>query len=339
MARTGLVAGIVLGGMALCGLPAGLVFAGDISPVQHDQWFKNPNPDAAPPIVQHYDPAPALWQLSDDDTTIYLFGTIHALPKTFRWRSPQFDRIVAESDELIVESADADLGNGDIESLLVDMFRDAPNRTPTSKRLSPEASAKWLKILRQSDMPVKIADRLPPLFTLMSIGVGFSIDAGSTSENGVETVLEAEFARAGKPVGSIEEALPVLSGLIGIDEDMTIAQLEEDLAAWDGNSLDSFMMEESIGQPGEASIDAFAMEHAWASGTVSKTDMFGDTPLDEAMRKVLLTDRNRAWAVWLDDRLDRPGTVLVAVGAGHFEGDVSVLAMLAKRGLTARRIN
>ena len=28
---------------------------------------------------------PALWQVSDDDTTIYLFGTVHALPKDKQW--------------------------------------------------------------------------------------------------------------------------------------------------------------------------------------------------------------------------------------------------------------
>ena len=29
---------------------------------------------------------PALWAVSDTDTTIYLFGTIHLLPKDIDWR-------------------------------------------------------------------------------------------------------------------------------------------------------------------------------------------------------------------------------------------------------------
>ncbi len=53
----------------------------------------------------------------------------------------------------------------------------------------------------------------------------------------------------------------------------------------------------------------------------------------------LLTRRNRNWVGWLENRLQRPGTVLFAVGAGHLAGAESVQAMLAARGVTARRVD
>src|SRR6185369_1001930 len=34
---------------------------------------------------------PALWKLADADTTIYLFGTIHALPDGVEWRGRRID--------------------------------------------------------------------------------------------------------------------------------------------------------------------------------------------------------------------------------------------------------
>src|SRR5215217_1290637 len=46
---------------------------------------------------------PALWRLSDADTTIYLFGTIHALPEGAQWRTPALDQAMAASDELVTE--------------------------------------------------------------------------------------------------------------------------------------------------------------------------------------------------------------------------------------------
>src|ERR1700709_809468 len=35
---------------------------------------------------------PAMWKLSDRDTTIYLFGTFHLLPQGQNWRTPAFDK-------------------------------------------------------------------------------------------------------------------------------------------------------------------------------------------------------------------------------------------------------
>src|SRR5689334_14864258 len=47
---------------------------------------------------------PALWEVSDPDTTIYLFGTIHLLPDNFQWRTGKFDQAVQNSRQLIVET-------------------------------------------------------------------------------------------------------------------------------------------------------------------------------------------------------------------------------------------
>ncbi len=64
-------------------------------------------------------------------------------------------------------------------------------------------------------------------------------------------------------------------------------------------------------------------------------------PLDlKASRRLLLfAERNARWADWIDRRLDTPGTVFIAVGAGHLAGRDSVQANLAARGVGSARIN
>jgi uncharacterized protein YbaP (TraB family) len=54
--------------------------------------------------------------------------------------------------------------------------------------------------------------------------------------------------------------------------------------------------------------------------------------------KMLLTDRNATWAEWINKRMDQPGTVFLAVGAGHLAGNGSVQDMLAKKGFKAERV-
>jgi hypothetical protein len=48
-------------------------------------------------------PGPALWQVADEDTTIYLFGTVHALPKDTQWFDGRVERAFAAADELVTE--------------------------------------------------------------------------------------------------------------------------------------------------------------------------------------------------------------------------------------------
>ena len=52
-------------------------------------------------------PKPALWKLADADTTIYLFGTVHVLPKNFAWRSPRIEAAIQSADSLVLEIADS----------------------------------------------------------------------------------------------------------------------------------------------------------------------------------------------------------------------------------------
>ena len=66
--------------------------------------------------------------------------------------------------------------------------------------------------------------------------------------------------------------------------------------------------------------------------------------INKAMRdipevgKLLLTDRNARWAQQIDERMDRPGTTFVAVGAGHLAGAESVQRMLEARGMKVTRL-
>ncbi len=55
--------------------------------------------------------------------------------------------------------------------------------------------------------------------------------------------------------------------------------------------------------------------------------------------KVMFTERNTNWAEWIANRLQKPGTVFVAVGTGHLVGHDSVQAKLAQLGVHSARIN
>ncbi len=47
---------------------------------------------------------PALWKMSDADTTIYVFGTVHVLPPDLVWRTPTLDKALGEAAAIYFET-------------------------------------------------------------------------------------------------------------------------------------------------------------------------------------------------------------------------------------------
>lgn len=294
----------------------------------------------APAIEQDYDPDPAIWLIEDEDTRIYLFGTVHVLPEGFRWRSPRLDAIVEEADALVVESTEDEMGRSDPR--LVKLLGSLAKRPRVSERLSPENGWKWLALGENLGMPADYFDRLPPLLALFGIGTSFGQErSGSSPEYGVETVLEAEFRAAGKPIASIEDGNAVLLSLLEMNEAVLIKELDRELSQWGGGDPVAIFGGSPVKRAGSDYGSPLAEEHAWAQG--AEIDIgdegFGRTGFGRAMGKILLDNRNRAWAAWLEERLAEPGTLLVAVGAAHLAGRNSVHAMLAERGLTTKRVD
>ncbi|HET9399146.1 MAG TPA: TraB/GumN family protein, partial [Sphingomicrobium sp.] len=82
------------------------------------------------------------------------------------------------------------------------------------------------------------------------------------------------------------------------------------------------------------------MVSSWSRGDVkSIADSFNRDLKDSPdLKSALLVQRNANWAKWVKGRLDQPGTVLVAVGAGHLAGDESVQSMLESQGVKVTRV-
>jgi uncharacterized protein YbaP (TraB family) len=83
------------------------------------------------------------------------------------------------------------------------------------------------------------------------------------------------------------------------------------------------------------------MQSAWKRGDQSVfVRMLGQLESSSPdTYRMLFTERNARWADWIRARMQTPGTVFVAVGAGHLAGKDSLLVRLAERGIPSKRIN
>ena len=267
------------------------------------------------------DADPAMWVVKDQDTTIYLFGTFHVLDGKSEWFNDEVKTAFDGSDEVVLEAIIPEDPNA-IAPLLA-KYAMASGGKPLTDRLSPEAKAKMVKILGESGIPAAALDKMKPGFAGMTVALLPYQKAGMSPEHGTEKTLTKAAKDANKPVGELEGIEAQLKMLEKIPESAHVRSLEQ--------VLDKFE---------ELPAMIANMKVNWNSGNAEgfaklMNEMQASSP---ETFKVMMTDRNANWAEWIDQRLDKPGTVFLAVGTAHLAGDDSVQEFLGKRGITSKRV-
>ncbi|HEX8571306.1 MAG TPA: TraB/GumN family protein [Allosphingosinicella sp.] len=266
-------------------------------------------------------PSPAMWTLADSDTRIFLFGTIHMLPKGSGWRTPAFDKALAGSDELVLEVADLDDMMASARAM--QKLGMSPGLPPIAERVPESKRAALRAMIAESGYPEAVYDRLETwAAALPLLGVAFK-RLGLDPELGVERQIGAPFRASGRKVigmETIEQQLGFFDTLSEPAQRALLASVVEDSA--------------------ETRAQFRAMLESWQRGDlkgVART--FDDeTQMSPELKEALMRRRNARWAEWLERRLETPGTVFVAVGAGHLAGEDSVQKMLAAKGLKTKRV-
>jgi uncharacterized protein YbaP (TraB family) len=251
------------------------------------------SPTAPPPTSTNADPA--IFMVRDADTTVYIFGTFHALDGQAEWFNDQVKTAFEQSNELVLETL--------IPETPGPVVLRAPLHVP-----SVTASASFLATTR------------------MAISAGKT--QGMQVSNGADMVLRREAEAEGKPV----EGLETLESQLDMFSRMpsaTAAAAPTPGAPVESNSLDS--LSKAMGE----------MQSAWKRGdqTVFVRMLEQLRAASPDTYRMLFTERNARWADWIAGRMQSPGTVFVAVGAGHLAGKDSLLVRLAQMGITSTRVN
>lgn len=262
---------------------------------------------------------PALWKVSDADTTIYLFGTIHLLPEGIQWYNGPVAKAFEQSQMLVTEIPEVD--GAETVSLML-KHGTLPAGQSLRGLMTVEEKAKYDGAMTSLSLPPAAFDRYKPWFAAMALAIIPLQRKGYALDNGVEAQIDKRNKALGRPrigLETLDFQLGIFNGfapevqktyLFGvIDALPNITQeIEKMVSAW---------------TKGDAEALALTLN--------SETD-------DPALYEALLTGRNRTWAAWIDQRMDQPGTAFIAVGAGHLGGKGSVQDFLDGRGIKTVRV-
>ncbi|HSJ78140.1 MAG TPA: TraB/GumN family protein, partial [Erythrobacter sp.] len=125
-----------------------------------------------------------------------------------------------------------------------------------------------------------------------------------------------------KPRGALETAEFQLGIFDGMPQDAQVTFMME---AVDGMDEVKPMLDRMVAEWAKGDADALAA-------------IMNEGMSDPAVAEALLYSRNANWAEWIDNRMAEPGTVFIAVGAGHLAGAKSVQDYLAEKGITTTRV-
>lgn len=265
--------------------------------------------------------APPFWAVKDQDSTIYLFGTMHILTPDAEWRTPAFDKAMA-SAQVVWFEADVE---GDPQGLMRMMVQHGVDlETPLAAKVPAETMTALRAVLKNQPLFGSMVESMQPWAAGMIVQVMPMIGNGFDPKAGADSVLGRDAARDGKTVRYFETA-------------------EEQLMFFATMSMPAQIefLQDSVEGAGKDDDQAQAMQQAWIDGDVDK---FGPMIVGE-MRKTrpelydaLIRRRNAAWVATLEKEMAGSGIQMVNVGALHMLGDDGLVEQLKARGFTVERL-
>ncbi len=265
---------------------------------------------------------PGLWVIKDEDSTLYLFGTVHVLKPETPWGTARVDQAFASADEYWFEIADLSDQSGVMP--IIQAKGVSPDR-PLSSLLTADEMADLDAAARTVGATAAQLDPLRPWLASLQLALASIQKAGYVAANGGDQILHARAAATGKPIKGFETAPQQIGFVADMSEDAQLAMLRSGLKEFD-----------------QADAMLGRMVTAWSTGDVEGLDaLIGQEMKTESpeMYAAMLTSRNQAWADRIQTLLDDTGTAFISVGAGHLAGADSLQAQLEQRGIRVERLH
>ena len=276
----------------------------------------------SPSYAKTPDARPALWKVVSKTATIYLFGSVHVLPKGVAWHTPALKKAEAEASTLFLEINDVD-----DHAKLAQEFQavaTAPNLPDVLDRV-PSAKRAGLKALfDKAQIPPAALKGYKSWAVGITLGALLIKDLKYSADDGVEHGLTADFTAAHKSINGLETS----AQQFGFFNELS-------------DKAQARFLESVIDDAPNVERDTAKMISAWESGNpqIIAEAFDKDMKKEPELQRILIHNRNANWAGWVVARLRGKGTTLVAVGAGHLAGSDSLIAMLRAKGLRVVRVS
>ena len=264
---------------------------------------------------------PAIWQVKDFDSTLYVFGTVHLLPNDISWIRNDLTEVFDKSGTVFFEletNRDAkieatvltqSLGFYTNGTLLTDRFDRYQLRLLEAAALS-------------SETPLAVLQNMKPWLASEVITLAAAQKAGLSGDVSADEALKSRAQRQQKNV----QYLDSVEGQIRASADQP-------------DFVQEIMIMDTLEGYNSLADNLKRTANDWLVG---RTDYLEKNVKKTKTRspefyQSLFTDRNRQWSKRLIRHMEDSGTSFAAVGIGHLLGEDSLLKQLEDAGYEVKR--
>jgi len=258
----------------------------------------------------------AVWALKGQRNTVYLAGSVHALPKEHAQFSPQLEQAYDAADAILME-VDLD----DLNPLEAVQFLATNGTLPASQTLADvigeDEYASVASLANSLDLPEMAISRLEPWAAAMVLTQFALMKTGFDPQLGIDMQLTERARGDGKPIEGLET-------------------IDEQLGIFDSRSQQEqirFLLDAAEDVP-DMRQDLDRLIAAWRSGDLRALEREVQKERAQApeLYDELLGARNRKWLPKIEALLDEDRNYLVLVGTLHFVGRDGLLELLKRAG-------
>jgi uncharacterized protein YbaP (TraB family) len=258
----------------------------------------------------------SVWSVKGKRNTVYLAGSVHALPEGHAELSPQLELAYKASDALVME-VDLD----DLNPLEAVQFVAEKGTLPPEQSLEDVVgAARYSKIVALADsieVPELAIARLEPWAAAMVLTQFALMKSGFDPELGIDMQVTARARADGKRIDGLET-------------------VDDQLSIFDSRSLSEqtkFLVDAADDVP-NMHDDLARLISAWRTGDLAalEREFNKERAQAPALYDQLLGQRNRKWLPRIEALLDQDQNYLVLVGTLHYVGRDGLLELLARDG-------
>ena len=263
--------------------------------------------------------APAMWTVSDEDSKVWLFGSVHLLPADVKWRTQLLEDVLDDTDFVYFETKLDPTGGAQALMTLKSGVNGLGERLDDF--LTPEQAKQVNAAAEKVNFPSTTLQMFKPWMAAMMLGAK-GMSAGKLDPTkGVDMALMGQVTEErARYFETPEFQLEIFSGM---SQDDQVSMLMKGI--------------EEMDQAPEQLNELIA---SWLAGGDGSEEMVKEIGAEDAdFEARLFSNRNRTWVAELTKLLEGKGeTALVVVGAGHMAGENGLPKLLEKAGYTVERV-